>query len=189
MRRGMASPHYKTGDRSPYAVPAHLVAMYAGATADPSLQSLRQDIALNRAVRDEVLQKMEHGAVAAFSEAQAALEDYDRASTRGDESAQSEALSRLRVAIEVGIGYDGLVVQLLTVQEAGRRLRDTEARTLKVFSKVVTAEEVMAIVQSLVDLLDDIMSIEQLKEFLDRWDAKIGSESWDVGPAPRPGGS
>ena len=188
MRRGMASPHCKTGDRSPYAVPGHLVAMYAAATADPSLQSLRQDIALNRALRDEVLQKMEHGAVATFSEAQAALEDYDRASTRGDESAQSEALSRIRVAIEGGRRYDGLVGQLLTIQESGRRMRDTEARTLKVSSQVIGAEELIALVQFMVDVLGEIVSDEQLHEFNERLYAKLGSESWNAGLALGHGG-
>ena len=189
VRRGIASTHYKSGDRSPYAVPGHLVAMYAGATADRSLRSLRQDIALNRALRDEVLEKMEHGAIAAFGEAQAALMDYDRACTKGDASAKSEALSRLRVAIEVGIGYDGLVGQLLTIQEAGRRMRDTEARTLKISCEVITAEEQMALLQSMVDLLAEIVSREQLIEFVDRLDAQIGSRSWDVGLALGPGGS
>ena len=150
--------------------------MYAEADADPSLMSLRQGIALNRALRDEVLQEMEHGEIA--GDAQAALEDYDRASKRGDESAKSEAFSRLRVAIEVRTGYDGLVVKLLTVQEAGRRMRSTEARILKIVSEVITAEEAMALAQFIMDLLKEIVSKEQLAEFSDRLWAHIGSRPY-----------
>lgn len=56
--RGVASPNFKTG-RYSRSLPGHLVADYKGATHDPTLLSLRDDIALNEAMIATLLQQLD----------------------------------------------------------------------------------------------------------------------------------
>jgi translation elongation factor EF-G len=55
--RGAASPHFKTG-RYSRSLPGHLVAAYEQALQDPTLMSLRDEIALTDALIDETLSQL-----------------------------------------------------------------------------------------------------------------------------------
>lgn len=58
--KGIASPHYKHGNRSKY-MPERLAARYEEAIADPDLGSLKRNIALNEAIVREKLELLNVG--------------------------------------------------------------------------------------------------------------------------------
>jgi hypothetical protein len=112
--RGAASPHFKTG-RYSRSLPGHLVAAYERALADPTLLSLRDEVALTDAMIAELLGQLD------------------------DHSPDTK--------------YRRVFRQIGRLIERRRRLVETEVRHIVLAREMLTAEEALTLVESIVAIM------------------------------------
>lgn len=147
--RGIASKKYKTGKYS-QVLTARALSTYEQAVNDPDLLSLRHDIALLESRLIELLSRMNHADSDALWKRAAELRDRLRlAQEQRDIDAVGAISSQLSEFVDQGIAdYSGWN-EALGLLESRRRLVDSERKRLVDMQQMISTEQAMQLVTSL----------------------------------------
>lgn len=133
--RGAASPHFKTG-RYSRSVPGHLVAAYEQALRDPTLTSLRDEIALTDALIGETLSQL--------------TEDMPWAKERKIFAQVRRLIEQRRKLVETEVRHIVLAREVMTADEAMALVRAMVAIVTKYLpnpqDRAAVAEELHALI-------------------------------------------
>lgn len=140
--RGIASPHYKHGKFSRYAVPGRLIMRYNEGIEDPELLNLSSEIALTDARTNELLSHLDTGESGA---AWRVVKDAFDLLAADDKS----GLSLLAAAIDQGIQEYRVWAELQSMIEQRRKLVESEQKRRVAIEQVITVDEVMGLVGAL----------------------------------------
>lgn len=147
---GVAHPRFKHGRYSTVLSKIGLAELFESAYADPELGSLRSQIALAETRMAELLDRLTGESKSHYwSAAARAMADF-RAATFEKKAA---ALAQLEAIIEAGAKDEGTWAQLLAVMEQRRKLTETEGKNLERLHQTMTAEQAMALMVTVIDVV------------------------------------
>lgn len=152
---GPLSPRYKDGRYSKYA-PPHLRERYLDALADPELMSLRDNIALTTARISQILADFDNLQPSQFwIDLQKEWATFMYAVRTKDAKEQARSVAALDDLIRSAMTYVNLWRDLDAAMELQRKQVDSEQRRLTATNQLVTVEEAMVMLTSLVSLIKE----------------------------------
>lgn len=140
--KGPASPGFKNGAHSRY-LPLRYVEAYERSLADPSVLSLRKQLALIDAREAELIGRLstvESGA--GWQSVREAFEKVRRALAEGNEALVRDGLIAMQRTIEEGLSDESQWRQLFDVVSIRQRLIESEQRALLAAGSMISAEQV-----------------------------------------------
>lgn len=150
---GVAHPNFKTGRYSKY-LPARLAGRYQEAAQDPNLLALREDIALLDSRIAEVVSRLTTGeSGGAWKAVRAAYENMLLAKSTGDPQLFAASLNNLGDTIQSGYGDEESWIEISILLQQRRKLVESERKRLVDMQQMITAEQAMILVSTLVDIL------------------------------------
>lgn len=151
--QGIALPQTKTGRYSQH-LPTRMIATYEGAKLDPDLLALQDEVALIDARLVDLLKRVDTGESGATWKAVGeTFRDYQHAlhSTKTDAKKDaSDLLHELHMLIIDGASDEAAWSEVRNVLEQRRKLVESERKRLVELQMVVSADQAMLMVRSLV---------------------------------------
>lgn len=152
---GPLSPRYKTGKYSKYA-PAQLRARYVEALEDPELMSLKDNIALTTARIAQILEEFDDLQPSKFwIDLQKQWASFMYAVRSKDAKEQAASVAAIDELIRSAMTYVQLWDDLDKAMEVQRKQVDSEQRRLSATNQLVTVEEAMVMLTTLVTLIKE----------------------------------
>lgn len=143
--RGLASPHFKTGEYSGYLphLPPGMANDYTQAANDPDLVSLTKELKLNQSFIIDVLKRLQDGdaALPKWKDAQAIFAEFERCKTKKDFAGMAAAEQKLSTILATGAGVADLREELREILNLHQRLVATDSRRLKDREELVQRAE------------------------------------------------
>lgn len=158
---GPAHPSFVDGKTSRY-MPQRLFERFQAASNDPELLSTRRHVAIIAARVDELLEQVYDGASGqAAKEVMKGWEVFQKHRRLGNVAAMQEALEQLDEPIRRWRGHHAAWDELTIQMERHARLADQEQKRLEKIEATMGAEEGMAMVRDLVDIVKRHCTEEQ----------------------------
>jgi hypothetical protein len=150
---GPGHPSFRTGRYSRF-LPSRLFAAYQDAAQDPELMSLRRDIALIDARMIDILTRVDTGeAGQLWREAQAAMAKFRLEQAKGNIDAMQLALAQVDRLISTGAADYAAWHEVAELIEQRRKLCESEARRLRDAHDMMTSEQAMTLLATVVDVI------------------------------------
>lgn len=156
--RGLASPHYKHGQRSKYAkvLGGQLLEHYEQALSNKDLLSLSNELALLDARIMEVLGTVDAGANARlWVQLQTATENFEAAREASDAQRVAYYMNSMIRLINRGVSESSKWMEVVGLIEQRRKLAESERRLRETMQNFATAEQMMLMVQQISVLVKD----------------------------------
>lgn len=149
--RGVASPNFKTG-MSSIDMPAQLAARYNSALNDSELLSMRSDVALYRARLEDQLSQLREGFSGEFfKKAREIYKELLKALQEEDGDASRRLMRDLGHVIDSGYKEEKTWDKIDKTVEQKRKLNESETKRLVQLNQMITTEELMLVLGSVVD--------------------------------------
>jgi len=154
---GAGRTNAKPGGRPPtrYNLPERLAARYEDALNDPALIESRDELALTKAILEELLQAWNEAPL--FEELNIALENLRDAIQDGDLRRVRDAHLAALAAFEADGSKWQLIRESMRVIEQRRKLAGTEVSRLQALNQMITAQQSMALLMSVKDIMLGIL--------------------------------
>jgi len=147
---GVAHPSYKTG-RYSKVLPEALAARAEQARTNPRLLSLDDDIATNEARLATLFAGLEAGDVGAPWQAlRQALDAFSAARATGNTAQMGEHFAAMQRLVTLGADQLTAWEEIRKHWELGRKLKETEVKTLHTMQQMVTAQQMMLVLTRMV---------------------------------------
>lgn len=152
---GLGSATLKSGKYSKY-LPQGLAEKYGAAVTDPEILALNNEIALVDARAMELLDGLNSGEATAtlWNKLQKAAAELDAAQRAGDAVKLAMALNDMLELIRRGAAESARWLEIYNLFERRRRLVDSERKRRMDMQTSVNAEQVMLLVRSIADLVN-----------------------------------
>lgn len=152
---GLGSATLKSGKYSKY-LPQGLAEKYGAAVTDPEILALNNEIALVDARAMELLDGLNSGEATAtlWNKLQKAAAELDAAQRAGDAVKLAMALNDMLELIRRGAAESARWLEIYNLFERRRRLVDSERKRRLDMQTSVNAEQVMLLVRSIADLVN-----------------------------------
>jgi hypothetical protein len=151
--KGLASPHYKHGRYTTH-LPSRLAERYAEAQDDPTLLSYRDDVALVDARITDLLGRVDSGeSGATWLAIQKLWRDFRRYRASGDVRNMTQVLEQLDEPLGRGVADHAAWAEVGTLLDRRARLVEAERRRLEQMQQVLTVEEAMGLLGTVVDVI------------------------------------
>ena len=148
---GFAFPHHKTGRHSKD-LPARLLARYETAISDPDLLELRDEIAVTDARLSDVLTRVDRGESGQmWRELKTRWDAHLNARAEGDMEAERATLDEMGNLIQRGMADDAAWGEAMRLIDQRRRLVESERKRRVELQQVLTADQAMVMVTTLID--------------------------------------
>jgi hypothetical protein len=156
---GSACPHYRSGRYSAY-VPERLRERYQQAETDQELLSLRSEVALVDARLADLLSRVDTGESGAmWAELRRAYRAFTKARQAGGD--QTTALATVETVIERAVQDHQAWAEIGELIEQRRKLAESEHRRLVTLQQMITAEQALSMMRTIVDILTRHVSDKQ----------------------------
>ena len=189
--KGVASPHYRTGERSKYAIPHTMVAKYKQYLTDPELTHHRTQIAQVDTLLNELWKDYEEGVgPELWKKLQEVVGKLQVAERAGDVKKSRELFEQLVYTIEHGQRHSSQGERILKYLEARRRHADSEQKRKLSEAMVYSVEEAYAFYTAMGTAIRKHVSSEQEQDAILNEIAEIVGDAGATGsngPAPPPG--
>jgi hypothetical protein len=181
-------------------MPQHLRQGYEDALADPEILSLRSEIAVHRAMADDLRRRLETGEGAGAA-LQTALRDLRRAHRSGNSDAMAEALTRVYQAGDAHAVQDAARRELRQEDELVQKLTRAENDRMEQLHQMVSREQALgymrglsmvvkeAVERHVVDARTRAQVLGAVVAGFGELNGRRGPADADAGGAARPGGA
>jgi hypothetical protein len=150
---GSACPHFRSGRYSAY-VPERLRARYAQAEDDAELLSLRSELALLDARLVDLLSRADSGESGQlWTDLKRAHRAFTMAKRSADVARMQTTLARVEQLIDSAVDDHQVWGEIGELIEQRRRLAESEQKRLVTLQQMMTAEQAMAIIHRVVDIV------------------------------------
>lgn len=150
---GIASPHFKTGRHSKY-VPARMRERYEEALTDDALLALDAEIALLDARIADLLSRVDTGeSGAAWTQAGKSYRELKNAMGKIDIPAAQDAMQQLEAALGDGSADYTAWNEIQSLVQQRRALVETERKRLVDLEQMITVEQGMILVGTLLGII------------------------------------
>jgi hypothetical protein len=150
---GIAAPSFKHGRYSEN-LPARLAERYAEAQEDPTLLSYRDDVALVDARIADLLSRVDTGeSGATWAGIRKLWADFRRYRAAGDVRNMQQTLEQLDEPLGKGVADHAAWAEVGTLLDRRARLVEAERRRLEQMQQVMTVEEAMGLLGTVLDVI------------------------------------
>jgi hypothetical protein len=150
---GLAAPRLKTGRYSKF-LPTRLAADYERTAHDPELLALRHELAVVDARITDLLRRVDTGeAGELWQHARTAWQTFKHAQAEARQLLQARAAVELDGVLEQAVGDYAAWHEIIQLIEQRRKLVESEAKRLAAMQQMMTKEQAMLWLRTLVAIL------------------------------------
>jgi hypothetical protein len=150
---GTACPHFRSGRYSVY-LPERLRERYEQAEDDTELLSLRSEVALVDARLVDLLSRVDSGESGQlWTDLKRAHREFTVAKRGEDVARMHTTLARVEQLIDSAVDDHQAWAEIGERIEQRRRLTESEAKRLVVLQQMLTAEQAMALMRAMIDII------------------------------------
>ena len=180
---GVASPHFVTGRYSKY-VPQHLRESYEKAVADPELLSLKDEVALLKARKDELLLKMDEIKSPPWGQVLSAAKSVRQALADGEDvdGPMIELVGMIQEGFDVVRNYESSWGELRDVIQDKAKAAGAEWKRLEALNSLLTVQDVMGLAVAFLECVrlevkDGVPAREILRRLQEHWNRLVGARA------------